>query len=88
MGMRRGLSMTVKKKEREIRPESILYDIIQHHPALRRKISKLFGKKCLSCPSSKKEKETIAYTAFIKGYDPDVVIRELNQILLEKAKGR
>lgn len=85
MGMRRGLSMNVKKKEREIRPESILYDIIQHHPALRRKISKLFGKKCLSCPSSKKE--TIAYTAFIKGYDPDVVIRELNQILLEKAKG-
>lgn len=69
----------MKKKSNHVKPESILYEVIKEHPLLRSKIAELFGKRCLSCPSSKKE--TIAYTAFIKGYDPEHVVRELNRIL-------
>ncbi len=69
----------MKKKSNRVKPESILYEVIKEYPLLRKKIAELFGKKCLTCPSSKKE--TLAYTAFHKGYDPEHVVRELNQIL-------
>lgn len=74
----------MKDRDKQVKPESLLYDVIKSHPALRRKIGELFGKKCLSCPSSKME--TIAYTAFQRGYDPDFVVRELNRILAGKGK--
>lgn len=74
----------MRQNKPPLRPESILYDVIRDHPALRNRIAELFGKKCLSCPSSKKE--TLAYTAFHKGFDPDEVVRELNQILGNRRK--
>lgn len=76
----------MKETDKQVKPESILYDIIQAFPVLRKKIGELFGKRCLSCPSNKKE--TIAYTAFQRGYDPDFVVRELNGILVGKGKGK
>ncbi|NIO15854.1 MAG: disulfide oxidoreductase [Deltaproteobacteria bacterium] len=76
----------MKKENKQVKPESILYEVIENFPALRRKIGELFGKRCLSCPSSKRE--TIAYTAFHKGLDPDVVVRDLNSILLGQKKGK
>ncbi len=76
----------MKKDSKQVKPESTLYEVIQKFPPLRRRIGELFGKRCLTCPSSKKE--TIAYTAFHKGLDPDVVVRDLNSILAGQKKGK
>jgi len=77
----------MKKQKRAINEDSILSEVIRQHPSLRGKIAEFFGKKCLSCPSSKKE--TIAYTAFNRGYRPEEVLEELNSLLASwKGKGR
>ncbi len=74
----------MKRKIGPIKVDSILSDVIKTHPALRGKISEYFGKRCLTCPSSKKE--TIAYTAFNRGHRPEVVVEDLNRILADKRK--
>lgn len=76
----------MKKQKRSIKEDSILSEVIRQHPSLRGKIAEFFGKRCLSCRSS--TKETIAYTAFNRGYRPEEVVRELNALLASgKGKG-
>ncbi|RMG60181.1 MAG: DUF1858 domain-containing protein [Deltaproteobacteria bacterium] len=74
------------RKDGPVKPDMILFDVAKNYPETRKKIAELFGKKCLSCPSAKKE--TVAYTAFHKGYDPDQVVRELNSVIGKGSRGR
>ncbi len=74
------------RKDGPIKPETILFEVIEKYPQARKKVVEFFGKKCLSCPSSKKE--TVAYTAFHKGYDPEYVVREFNAAIREEKRGK
>ncbi len=65
--------------EEPIRRETLLGDILKAYPSLRGRVGELFGAGCLQCRASRVE--TIAYTSWHKGLDPDKVCRELNRLL-------
>ncbi len=54
-------------------------DILRNYPALRGKIVELFGPDCVSCKSNLRE--TVTYTSWHKGLDPEAVVRALNDAL-------
>ncbi len=66
-------------KEGPIRGEMFVGEILKNFPALRERIRELFGVECLQCRSN--QKETVIYTAWHKGLDPDAVVRDLNSTL-------
>lgn len=66
-------------KDGPIRAETLVGDIVREHPALREKIRELFGPECLSCKSSRHE--SVTYTSWHKGLDPNKVVSELNALL-------
>ena len=66
-------------KDGPIRAETPVGDIVREHPALREKIRELFGAECLSCKSSRHE--SVTYTSWHKGLDPNKVVAELNALL-------
>jgi len=67
------------EKQRPIRPDTLVGDILRRYPALREKIGELFGQECLSCKSNRRE--TVTYTAWHKGLDPEAVVKTLNDAL-------
>ncbi|HEY3488755.1 MAG TPA: hypothetical protein VGK27_01390 [Candidatus Deferrimicrobiaceae bacterium] len=69
-------------KEGPIKAEMFVGDVLQKYPAVRDKVSVLFGPTCLQCKSN--QRETIVYTAWHKGLDPKQVVRELNAALSAK----
>jgi len=71
------------EKQRPIRTDTLVGDILRQYPALREKVAELFGQECLSCKSNRRE--TVTYTAWHKGLDPEAVVQTLNDAL---KKGR
>ena len=69
-------------KPRPIGADMLVGDVLRQHPALREKVAELFGPDCLSCRSSRHE--TITYTSWHKGLDPEAVVRALNEALKGK----
>ncbi|GAB4235173.1 MAG: hypothetical protein OHK0028_11610 [Deltaproteobacteria bacterium] len=69
-------------KLRPIGPDTLVGDILRRYPALREKVAGIFGPDCMSCKSN--QKETVTYTAWHKGLDPEAVVRELNAALHRK----
>jgi hypothetical protein len=69
-------------KHPPIGTDTLLGDILHQYPALREKVAELFGPDCISCRSNRHE--TITYTAWHKGLDPDAVVRTLNEALKGK----
>jgi hypothetical protein len=68
-------------KDGPISRETIVGDALKTYPVLRDKIRDLFGPECLRCRSN--QRETIVYTSWHKGLDPDKVVMELNALLKE-----
>jgi hypothetical protein len=66
-------------KHAPIGTDTLVGDILRNHPALREKVAELFGPDCLSCRSNRHE--TITYTSWHKGLDPEAVVRALNDAL-------
>jgi len=62
--------------------DTLVGDVLRQYPALREKVAELFGPDCVSCKSSRHE--TITYTSWHKGLDPEVVVRTLNDALKGK----
>jgi hypothetical protein len=62
--------------------DTLVGDILRNYPALRGKIVELFGPECVSCRSNRHE--TVTYTAWHKGLDPEAVVRILNDALKGK----
>jgi len=58
---------------------TLVGDILRHYPALREKVAELFGPDCISCKSNRHE--TVTYTSWHKGLDPEAVVRMLNDAL-------
>ena len=65
-----------------IRTDTLVGDILREYPALREKIAELFGPDCISCRSN--QQETVTYTSWHKGLDPEAVVRALNEALKGK----
>jgi len=71
-------------QEEPIKPDTLVGDILKTYPALRDKIRELFGPECLQCRSNRLE--TVVYTSWHKGLDPQKVVKELNALLKEKPR--
>jgi len=59
--------------------DTLVGDVLRNYPALREKVAELFGPECVSCRSNRHE--TITYTSWHKGLDPEAVVRALNDAL-------
>jgi hypothetical protein len=57
-------------------------DVLREYPALRETVAEIFGPDCVSCRSNRHE--TLTYTAWHKGLDPEAVVRTLNDALKKK----
>jgi len=66
-------------KHPPIGTDTLVGDILRNYPALREKVVELFGQDCVSCRSNRHE--TVTYTAWHKGLDPEAVVRTLNDAL-------
>ena len=66
-------------KQPPIGTDTLVGDILRNYPSLREKVAELFGPECVSCRSNRHE--TITYTAWHKGLDPEAVVRALNDAL-------
>jgi len=69
----------VKLKHPPIVTDTLVGDLLRNYPALREKVAELFGPECVSCRSNRHE--TITYTSWHKGLDPEAVVRALNDAL-------
>ncbi|MCF6148818.1 MAG: DUF1858 domain-containing protein [Candidatus Kuenenia sp.] len=67
----------------KITKKTSIGDVIQHYPETEPVIKKYFGAGCYTCPGSKTE--DIAFGATMHNVDPEVIIKELNEII-EKHK--
>lgn len=70
------------EKPRPIRPDTLVGDILRNYPALREKVAELFGPECISCRSN--QRETVTYTSWHRGLDPETVVQALNEALKGK----
>ena len=66
-------------KHPPIGTDTLVGDILRNYPALRGKVVELFGPDCVSCRSNRHE--TVTYTSWHKGLDPEAVVRMLNDAL-------
>ena len=62
--------------------DTLVGDILRQYPALREKVAEIFGPDCMSCRSNRHE--TVTYTSWHKGLDPEEVVRMLNDALKKK----
>ena len=62
--------------------DTLVGDILRNYPALRDKLAELFGSDCVSCRSNRHE--TVTYTSWHRGLDPEAVVRTLNDALKKK----
>jgi hypothetical protein len=69
-------------KHPPIGTDTLVGDILRNYPALREKVVELFGQDCVSCRSNRRE--TVTYTSWHKGLDPEAVVRILNDALKGK----
>ena len=69
-------------KHPPIGTDTLVGDILRNYPVLREKVAELFGQDCVSCRSNRHE--TVTYTAWHKGLDPEAVVRTLNDALKGK----
>jgi hypothetical protein len=69
-------------KQPPIGTDTLVGDILRDYPALREKVVELFGPDCVSCRSNRHE--TVTYTSWHKGLDPEAVVRTLNDALKGK----
>jgi len=69
-------------KQRPIGTDTMVGDILRQYPELREKVVEIFGPDCVSCRSNRHE--TVTYTSWHKGLDPEAVVRALNDALKKK----
>lgn len=69
-------------KHPPIATDTLVGDILRDYPTLREKVAELFGPECMACKSNRHE--TVTYTSWHKGLDPEAVVRTLNDALKGK----
>lgn len=63
----------------KITKDSLIGDVIKMHPEAENVIEKYFGSGCFTCPGIKVE--SIAFGATMHNINPDVIVKEINEIL-------
>lgn len=69
-------------EELKITKKTCIGDVIKLHPESEPVIKKYFGTGCFTCPGSKTE--DIAIGAMMHNISPDVIIKELNEVINKK----
>ncbi|MGE5284952.1 MAG: disulfide oxidoreductase [Actinomycetota bacterium] len=69
-------------KRPPIGPDTLVGDILRAYPELREKVAGFFGPECVACRSNRHE--TVTYTSWHRGLDPEAVVRALNEALKGK----
>lgn len=54
-------------------------EVLQRYPATEKVFLKYFGQGCFTCPGAKME--NIAFGATMHGIDPEVIVKELNEVI-------
>lgn len=71
--------MAEDTKKLTITRKTSIGDVIKNYPEAESVIKKYFGSGCFTCPGSKME--DIAFGATMHNMDPEVIIKELNEII-------
>ncbi|MEE8473606.1 MAG: DUF1858 domain-containing protein [Dehalococcoidia bacterium] len=58
--------------------DMIIGDVMEAHPEAVKVIEKYFGTGCFTCPGMKLE--TLTFGATMHSLDPDVMVKELNEL--------
>ncbi len=58
--------------------DMIIGDVMEAHPEAVKVIEKYFGTGCFTCPGMKLE--SLTFGATMHGLDPDVMVKELNEL--------
>ena len=69
-------------EELKITKKTSIGDVIKQYPESEPVIKKYFGAGCFTCPGSKTE--DIAFGAIMHNISPDVIIKELNEVINKK----
>ena len=64
--------------EERFNKDLLIGDVLKANPKAIRVIEKYFGQGCFTCPGMKME--SISLGALIHNIDPEVVVRELNEL--------
>lgn len=70
--------------EPKITKKSSLGEVIAKYPETEEVFKKYFGSGCFTCPGSKME--DIAFGAMMHNMDPEVIVKELNEVIEKAAK--
>ncbi len=67
---------------KKITKRTSIGDVIKQYPETEPVIKKYFGAGCFTCPGSKME--DISFGAAMHNIDPEVIIKELNEVISKK----
>jgi hybrid cluster-associated redox disulfide protein len=77
-GRQDDLTKEVSVAEKRFNKNMLVGDVLKANPNAIKVIEKYFGQGCFSCPGMKME--SISLGALIHNIDPEVVVRELNEL--------
>ncbi|VAX30725.1 hypothetical protein MNBD_NITROSPIRAE03-2085 [hydrothermal vent metagenome] len=63
---------------KEVNRDTVIGDIIKERPEATKVIEKYFGNGCFTCPGI--NVESIAFGATMHNVDPEVVVKEINEL--------
>jgi len=64
--------------KKEVNRNTVIGDIIKERPEAAKVIEKYFGNGCFTCPGI--NVESIAFGATMHNVDPEVVVKEINEL--------
>ncbi|TVM00763.1 MAG: hypothetical protein CV087_12175 [Candidatus Brocadia sp. WS118] len=67
---------------KKITKKTSIGDIIKQYPEAEVVVKKYFGAGCFTCPGSKTE--DVAFGAAMHSIDPEVIVKELNDVIEKK----
>lgn len=64
--------------EKKFNKDMVIGDVLKANPAAIKVIEKYFGTGCFTCPGMKME--SISFGAMMHNMDPEVIVKELNEL--------
>jgi hybrid cluster-associated redox disulfide protein len=68
----------LKMAEKKFTKDTVIGDVLKENPKAVKVIEKYFGSGCFTCPGMKME--SISFGALMHNIDPEVIVKELNEI--------
>jgi hybrid cluster-associated redox disulfide protein len=64
--------------EKKFTKDTVIGDVLKENPKAIKVIEKYFGSGCFTCPGMKME--SISFGALMHNIDPEVIVKELNEL--------